>query len=76
VGSLEHEAVKGNFTDYKLLLCNTNTEHALVDTAYNNRRQECEEGVRIIGVGPQRDITLENVYRLLRDQSEVHYSEK
>lgn len=30
---------------YKILLLNTNVEHSLASSAYNKRRQECEQGV-------------------------------
>jgi galactokinase len=30
------------------VLCNTQVKHALVDSAYNTRRQECQEGVNFL----------------------------
>jgi len=33
---------------YKLLLLNSNVSHTLASSAYNQRREECEEGVRIL----------------------------
>ena len=34
--------------DYYLVLCNTMVKHSLVDSEYNTRRAECEEGVSIL----------------------------
>jgi galactokinase len=34
--------------NHTILLCNTNVKHNLVDSEYNVRRAECEEGVAII----------------------------
>ena len=33
-------------TDLRLVLCDTMVKHALVDSEYNTRRAECEEGVK------------------------------
>lgn len=46
--SLDAEYIPTNFKNYKILLLNTNVSHSLADSEYNNRRKECEEGVRII----------------------------
>jgi galactokinase len=34
--------------DYKIVLFNTQVKHALAESAYNVRRNQCEEGVRIL----------------------------
>lgn len=34
--------------DMRLVLCNTTVKHALVDSEYNTRRAECEEGVTVL----------------------------
>ncbi|MFN4147204.1 MAG: galactokinase [Runella sp.] len=68
-----------DFADYELILCNSGVKHSLADSAYNTRRQECEQGVRILqelyphirslrDLTPQqiethRDILPTNVYR-------------
>ncbi|MBK6995055.1 MAG: galactokinase [Lewinellaceae bacterium] len=44
--SLQHEYIPLNVQDTAILLCDTGVKHQLVDSAYNTRRQECEEGVR------------------------------
>ncbi len=45
--SLKYEYFPFNAPDYRLVLCNTMVKHALVDSEYNTRRAECEEGVAI-----------------------------
>lgn len=46
--SLEFEYFPLELGNYELLLLNTNVSHALADSAYNKRRQECEEGVAVL----------------------------
>ncbi len=41
-----------------LLVINSNVPRKLVDSAYNQRRQDCEEAARIIGLNSLRDATL------------------
>ncbi|HSC53826.1 MAG TPA: galactokinase [Phnomibacter sp.] len=43
--SLEYEYVPLNLKGYKLLLLNTNVKHSLASSAYNERREQCEQGV-------------------------------
>lgn len=45
--SLEYEYFPFNAPDYRLVLCDTMVKHALVDSEYNTRRAECEEGVAL-----------------------------
>ena len=50
--------------DHTLLLVNTGVRHALADSAYNERRRQCEEGVRVLaerfpGVESLRDVSRE-----------------
>jgi galactokinase len=37
-----------NLADYQLVLCNSGVKHSLANSAYNTRRQECEQGVTIL----------------------------
>ncbi|WP_081209827.1 galactokinase [Salegentibacter sediminis] len=46
--SLDAEYIPADFRNCKILLLNTRVSHSLADSKYNSRRQECEEGVRII----------------------------
>jgi galactokinase len=50
----------------KLVICNTMVKHELAGGEYNRRREECEEGVRILsksipGIKALRDVTLEQL---------------
>lgn len=40
--------INSNFKNYKILLINTNVEHNLADSSYNERVKECKEGLDII----------------------------
>jgi galactokinase len=43
--SLEHEYIPLKLEGYKLVLFNTNVKHSLSESAYNERRAQCEQGV-------------------------------
>jgi galactokinase len=73
--------------DYKLLplpdtvnlvICNTMVKHALASSAYNERRAQCEAGVKHLAqflpnVRALRDVTLEQLEQYGRDLPEVVY---
>jgi galactokinase len=46
--TLEFEYHDANFSDYSLVLFDSNVKHSLMTSAYNERRQQCEEGIAII----------------------------
>jgi galactokinase len=46
--TLEYEYHKADFSDYSLVLFDSNVKHSLFTSAYNQRRQECEQGLAII----------------------------
>jgi len=46
--TLEFEYHDANFNDYSLILFDSNVKHSLFSSAYNKRRQECDEGFSII----------------------------
>lgn len=46
--SLEYEYFPFPMDEYLLLLCDTTVKHSLADSAYNKRREECEEGVKVL----------------------------
>ncbi len=46
--SLAFEHFPFHAPDHALVLCDSGVKHALVDSEYNTRRAECEEGVRIL----------------------------
>lgn len=79
---LSYEYFPFDLTHYKIVLCNSGVKHTLADSAYNTRRQECEQGVELLkpfypGIESLRDVSLaqveshrgdlpENVYRRCR----------
>jgi galactokinase len=46
--SMSYEYIPLNLDGYKLVLLNTNVKHALNDSAYNERRRMCEQGVELV----------------------------
>lgn len=46
--TLEYEYHDANFSDYSLILFDSNVKHSLMTSAYNERRQQCEEGIETI----------------------------
>jgi len=46
--SLEFEYFPFKDSQFSIVLCNSMVKHALVDSEYNNRRQECESGVKVL----------------------------
>ncbi len=46
--TLEFEYHDANFSDYSVVLFDSNVKHSLMTSAYNERRQQCEEGIAII----------------------------
>lgn len=46
--TLEYEYHKADFSEYSLVLFDSNVKHSLFSSAYNQRRQECEEGLAIL----------------------------
>lgn len=63
--SLEYDLVPLPSRDeYKVVICNTAVKRGLVDSKYNERRSQCEEGVRILQqflpeITALRDVTVE-----------------
>lgn len=46
--SLEYRYSPIDLSDYTIVLCDTKVKHSLVDSEYNTRRAECEEGASIL----------------------------
>ncbi len=58
--SLEHRQVPLALGRHCLLVCNSRVKHSLVDSAYNERRRQCEKGVEALKA-------LDPTLRALRD---------
>lgn len=46
--TLQFEYHKADFSEYSLLLFDSNVKHSLFSSAYNQRREECEQGLAIL----------------------------
>ena len=64
--------------EYQLILINTNVKHQLADSAYNKRKEECNEGLAIIQnefpkVNSLRDVDLQHLNRIKDNMPETVY---
>ena len=76
--SLEYQYYPANITGYKIVLLNSGVKHSLVDSEYNVRRSQCEEGVSILQqqgekVASLRDVTLATLNRYQDKLSSLVY---
>ncbi len=59
---LSYHQVPLHLDGYAVAICNSHVKHSLVNSPYNERRNQCEEGVRLLqskldGVSALRDVT-------------------
>jgi galactokinase len=71
--SLEYEYYPFDPKGYKLVLLDTLVKHELASSAYNKRRQSCENVARAIGVEFLRDASLEQLKSVKDKVSEEDY---
>jgi galactokinase len=76
--SLDFEMVPFNSEDIKIVLCNSKVSHNLASSEYNTRRDQCEEGVRILkNYDPEimnlRDVSQELLEKHSNEFDEVVY---
>ena len=62
----------------RLIICNTMVKHELASSAYNERREQCEAGVRVLAqfypnVHALRDVTIEQLEQHRNELPEVIY---
>ena len=62
----------------RLIICNTMVKHELASSAYNERREQCEAGVRVLAqfypnVKALRDVTIEQLEQHRSELPEVIY---
>jgi galactokinase len=62
--SLEVEAVPLELGDFKLVTLDSGEQHSHAGGGYNERRRECAEACRVLGVSSLREVTLDDVERL------------
>lgn len=66
--ALVHEYFPLSLTEHCILLIDTKVKHSLASSAYNKRRESCEEGVRIIQMDYPHVHSLRDVSADLLDQ--------
>ncbi len=77
--SMKFEYIPFNFPDHKIVMVNSMVKHSLAESEYNVRRHQCEEGIRIIKLHENteitslRDITLEVLQSNKNNLTDVVY---
>jgi len=74
--SLQYEYIPFDFPDYRIVLVNTMVSHALAETQYNIRRQQCEEAVGVMqkinpAIRSLRDVSMEQLLQAKEKLDEV-----
>ena len=74
--SLEVTPVSLPLEDVLLVICDSRVKHSLASSEYNRRREECEEGVKILankleGITSLRDVSAADLDRFSDDLPEV-----
>ena len=77
--SLEYAYVPFQAADLKIVLFDTRVKHSLASSAYNERREQCEEGLRLIQivhpeVGSLRDATENMLLKLVKPVNPLVYN--
>lgn len=62
--TIESKPYKIDFKDYKLMLINSNVKHDLSESAYNDRREVCENVSKLLNVKALRDTTKESLEQI------------
>ena len=76
--SLEYTYAPFEMADIRIVLCDSRVKHALVDSEYNTRREQCEAGVRILqqhypDISSLRDVTIDMLDRHLKETEPLLY---
>ena len=76
--TLEYEYIPFEIDGYRIVLLDTQVKHSLASSAYNKRREECEEGAALINkkypqVKSLRDATVEMVEECIKPVDSVVY---
>ena len=71
--SLKATAYNINFKNHAILLINSNVQHNLGDSAYNERRNVCERIAKLVNVAALRDCSLEDLFSIREKISEEDY---
>ena len=73
--TLDYNYIPARLGDYRLVLVNSGVTHSLSDSAYNQRREECRQGVSILRrffpeFGSLRDATLRQLEAVRHEMAE------
>ena len=76
--SLERNEIPFETDDSVAVVCDTKVEHSLASTEYNKRREECEEGVRLLQkhlpkIKALRDVSLDELEKYKSSVTETVY---
>jgi len=76
--SLEYRHIPLKLNRYQIVICHSGVKHSLVDSEYNNRRQECETGVAVLSqrfpqIKTLRDATLAQLNACRKELDPVVY---
>lgn len=71
--SLEAKPYQVDLLDFELVLINTNVQHTLSDSAYNDRRSVCEKVAGMLGKKALRDVSIENLDTIKDQITESEY---
>jgi galactokinase len=77
--SLEYEYKPLKLEGYKLVLFNTNVKHSLASSAYNQRRQQCQQGVAWVQhkhpqVQSLRDVSMQMLHEIVQPKDELIFT--
>ena len=77
--SLEYEYKPFVLDGYKIVLFNTNVKHSLASSAYNERRQQCEQGVAWVKayhphINSLRDVSISMLQQYVQPKDEIVFS--
>jgi galactokinase len=59
--------------DFRIVVCDTGMSRELTGSAYNERRMQCEEAARVLGVSKLRDADLPNLEKSRQKMSEIAF---
>jgi len=63
--TLSHQHLPFNFPDYEILLVDSTIKHSLASSAYNDRRESCENGVHLLNKKNPTVHSLRDVSRVM-----------
>jgi galactokinase len=76
--SLERQQIPFETDDTMTVVCDTKVEHSLASSEYNKRREECEEGVRLVQkhlpeIKALRDVSMDDLEKYKSELPDVIY---